>query len=247
MVDRFQGSVALVTGASKGIGRAAALRLAAEGAAVGMTWFRDRAAAEKTLAELAELGARVHAVKAHLGDPESPGRVVAEVRRILGEPDLLVSNAATGIYRPLREIEKRQWDWTMETNAAALLGLVRAGPGLRAVVALTSLGSSRVKSGYGMVGVSKAALEAVVRYLAVELAPACRVNAISAGIVDTRSLHRLFPDPSAVLEAARRETPAGRLVTPEEIASLAAFLLSEEAAMITGQIITIDGGYSVLV
>jgi enoyl-[acyl-carrier protein] reductase III len=247
MADRFRGATVLVTGGSKGIGRATALRLAAEGAAVGLTWFRDRTSAEKTLAALAELGARSHGVKAHLGDHETPGRVVAEVREALGEPDLLVSNAATGVYRPLRDVEKQQWDWTMETNAAALLGLVRAAPGLRAAVALTSLGASRVKPGYGMVGVSKAALEAIMRYLAVELAPACRVNAISAGILDTRSLHRLFPESTGVLDEARRDTPAGRLVTPDDVASLAAFLLSEEAAMITGQTVTIDGGYSVLV
>lgn len=245
MSDRFGGSIAIVTGGSKGIGRAIALRLAAEGAAVAISWFRDRPAAEKTVAQLGELSARVHAVKAHLGDPESPARIVEEVRTSIGEPDLLVSNAASGVQRPLSDIEDSHWDWTMQTNAAALLRLVRSSPNLKSIVALTSLGSSRVLAGYGMVGASKAALESLTRYLAVELAPACRVNAISAGVVDTESLRR-FPEAAEILDRAERTTPAGRLARPEDVAALAAFLLSKDAEMITGQTVVIDGGYSVV-
>jgi enoyl-[acyl-carrier protein] reductase III len=245
MPDRFGGSVALVTGGSKGIGRAIALRLASEGASVAISWFRDRPAAEKTLAQLGELGSSAHAVKAHLGDPKTAARVVEEVRASMGEPDLLVSNAASGVQRPLSEIEESHWDWTMQTNAAALLRLVQSAPNLKAIVALTSLGSSRVLAGYGIVGASKAALESLTRYLAVELAPRCRVNAISAGVVDTESLRR-FPQAKEILHRAEQNTPSGRLVRPEDVADLAAFLLSEEAKMITGQTVVIDGGYSVV-
>lgn len=245
MPERFADRVALVTGGSKGIGRAIALRLASEGAAVAISWFRDRPAAEKTLAQLGELGARAHAVKAHLGDPKTAARIVEETRASIGEPDLLVSNAASGVQRPLSEIEDSHWDWTMQTNAAALLRLVQSASGLRSIVALTSLGSLRVLAGYGIVGASKAALESLVRYLAVELAPGCRVNAISPGVVDTESLRR-FPSAEEILDRAEKNTPAGRLARPEDVADLAAFLLSDEAMMITGQTLVIDGGYSIV-
>lgn len=131
----------------------------------------------------------------------------------------------------------------METNAAAFLRLVQAAPAVRSVLALSSLGASRVLPGYGIVGASKAALETLVRYLAVELAPRCRINAISPGLVDTDSL-RKFPNAEDLLREGAASTPAGRLTTPGDIGPLAAFLLSEDAAMITGQTIVVDGGYS---
>jgi enoyl-[acyl-carrier protein] reductase III len=245
MADRFAGKVALVTGGSKGIGRAIGKRLAREGASIAFTWFRDRAAAEKTLAELDELGARAHAIQAFLGEPDVPGGVVDEVGTVLGEPTILVSNAATGVQRPLTQITKRHWDWTMETNASAFLRFVQHAPKLEGVLALTSAGSARVLRNYGIVGISKSALETAVRYLAVELAPDCRVNAISAGVVDTDSIRR-FPTADDLLRDAKERTPSGRLVEPEDVASLAAFLLSDEAAMITGQTVTVDGGLSIL-
>lgn len=245
MTDRFRGQVALVTGGSKGVGRAIAMRLAREGASVGITWFRDRVSAEKTVIELEETGARVHSIKAHLGDPGVPAGVVDQMNGTLGRVTLLVSNAASGTQRPLGDIQKSHWDWTMETNAAAFLRLAQAAPEVKSVVALTSLGSSRVLPGYGIVGASKAALESLVRYLAVERAPFCRANAISAGVIDTESLRR-FPAASDLLYKAGNATPAGRLVSPEDVASLATFLLSDESQMITGQTITIDGGYSLI-
>lgn len=243
MDKRFDGRVALITGGSKGIGKAIAVRLASEGAAVAITWFRDREASEKTLAVLEEAGVPSRAFKVFLGDEGAPERLVAETREALGEPDLLVSNAATGVQRPLSEIQKTHWDWTMETNAAAFLRLVQSAPSLRSAIAMTSLGSVRVLPGYGIVGASKAALESLVRYLAVELAPRCRVNAVSAGVIDTDSL-RKFPNVDELLNTASTQTPAGRLTAPEDVAALAAFLLSDEASMITGQTVTIDGGYS---
>jgi enoyl-[acyl-carrier protein] reductase III len=242
-VDEFEGKVALVTGGSKGIGRAIALRLAGRGAAVAITWFRDRVSAEKTLGELQEIGARALDIKVHLGDPDAPAGVVEEIRGALGEPDLLVSNAASGVQRTLDGATANHWEWTMATNAQAFLHLMQASPKLSSVVALTSLGAERVMPLYGVVGASKAALGSLVRYFAAERAPGCRVNAVSAGVVDTDSLRR-FPDSEEILETARSNTPMGRLVGPEDVADAAVFLLSEDAAMITGQTLTVDGGYA---
>jgi len=249
-VSHMAGRVALVTGASRGIGRAVALRLAVEGADVGVHYFRNREGAEKTAAEVEELGGRAHVLKGHLGDADKVRAIAGELVEELGPPSIVVSNAASGVLRPLGEIEERGWDWTLDVNCRALLVLAQtlrepmAANGGGSMVALTSLGSTRVLPFYGAVGVSKAALEALVRYLAVELAPdGIRANAISAGVVDTDALSH-FPNREDLLRAAEEHTPAGRVVTPEDVAGVVTFLCSETASMIRGQTIVVDGGYS---
>jgi enoyl-[acyl-carrier protein] reductase III len=246
------GRVALVTGASRGIGRAVALRLAREGADVAVGFFRNRQEAERTVAAVEEAGARAAVVRGHVGDPVRAEALVAEATRLLGPPTLLVANAASGVLRPLLDIDARGFAWCMDTNARSLVDLVRAArDGMRAagggaVVAISSLGAGRVLPAYGAVGASKAALEALVRYLAVECAPdGVRVNAVSAGVVDTDAL-RHFPDREGMLAAARARTPAGRLVAPEDVAAAVAFLCSDDAWMVRGQVLTVDGGCSLL-
>jgi len=242
--QRFQGKSALITGGTKGIGRAIALRLAQENARVAVTWFRDVDSAERLSAEFDAHGLRLCCLRANLQDSEAPRRVILEAQRAIGPIDLLVSNAASGVYRPLREATQRHWDWTFQTNAGCFVGLMQAARSLEAVVAMSSLGTARVQTGYGTIAASKAALESLVRYFAIELAPATRVNAISAGLVDTASIRR-FPGIDAAIEHAKRTSPMQRLVAPADVANLAAFLLSDEASMITGQTVVIDGGYSI--
>jgi enoyl-[acyl-carrier protein] reductase III len=158
----------------------------------------------------------------------------------------VVHNAATGVARPALETEDRHWDWTLNANARALLALARATApsmgGGSSIVAISSLGAQRVLANYVLVGTSKAALEAVVRYLAVELAPRVRVNAVSGGVVETEALAH-FPNREEMLRSVER-TPAGRLVEPEDIAGAVSFLCSGDAAMVCGQTLVVDGGFS---
>jgi enoyl-[acyl-carrier protein] reductase III len=158
---------------------------------------------------------------------------------------VFVSNAASGVLKPLADIDARGWSWTMDINARAFMfGAQRAAalmPNGGSMVALTSAGSTRVLPGYGAVGASKAALEALVRYLAVELAPSIRVNAVSPGVVDTDALTH-FPNGAEIIAEAASRTPAGRLATPEDVAEVVSFLCSPGAEMIRGHTLVIDGG-----
>jgi enoyl-[acyl-carrier protein] reductase III len=243
----FAGKSVLVTGGSRGIGREIALLLAERGAAtVAISYLRNDAAAEETAAALRERGAEPRLLRGNIGDPEKAAALVEEA----GPLDVLVHNAATGVIRPALELEERHWDWTLNANARALFTLARhAAPAMRpggAIVGLSSLGSQRVLEDYVLVGVSKAALEALVRYLAVELSPQdIRVNAVSAGLVETGALEH-FPNRERMLAWYAERTPAGRLVEPRDVAELVCFLASPAAGMIRGQTVVLDGGYSVL-
>jgi enoyl-[acyl-carrier protein] reductase III len=163
---------------------------------------------------------------------------------------VLVHNAATGVIRPALETEDKHWDWTMNANARALLQLARVAapqmPEGSSIVAISSLGAQRVLENYILVGTSKAALESLVRYLAVELAPrGIRVNAVSGGVVDTGALDH-FPNRDEMLKAGAAN-PVGRLVSPEDIAGAVSFLCSADADMVRGQTLVVDGGFSLLV
>jgi enoyl-[acyl-carrier protein] reductase III len=234
-----------VTGGSRGIGRAIALRFARDGARrIAIGYLRNDRAAEQTADELRATGAEVMLVRGNV----TSERVVEEVAA-LGPLDVLVHNAATGVVRPALETEDKHWDWTMNANARALLQLTRAAaPQMTdgsSIVAISSLGAQRVLENYVLIGTSKAALEALVRYLAVELAPRIRVNAVSGGVVETGALEH-FPNREEML-AAGAANPVGRLVTPDDIAGAVAFLCSPDAAMIRGQTLVVDGGFSLLV
>jgi enoyl-[acyl-carrier protein] reductase III len=241
------GASVLVTGGSRGIGRELALHLARAGARrVAIGYLRNDAAAEETAAELSEAGAEPLLVRGNISSP----RVLDEVAA-LGPLDVVVHNAATGVARPALETEDRHWEWTLNANARAFLALARATapamPAGSSLVAISSLGSTRVLENYVLIGTSKAALEALVRYLAVELSPrGIRVNAVSAGLVETEALAH-FPNRERMLAGSRARTPAGRLVAPADVAGAVAFLCSAEAEMVRGHVLVVDGGYSLIV
>ena len=242
----FRDKSVFVTGGSRGIGRAIALRFAELGAArVAIGYLRNDSAAEDAAAELRERGAEPVLVRGNVASARMADEVAA-----LGPLDALVHNAATGVIRPALETEEKHWDWTLNANARALLTMARAAapsmPSGSSIVAVSSLGAQRVLENYVLVGTSKAALESLVRYLAVELAPrGIRVNAVSAGVVDTEALKH-FPNREQMLEHAQRRTPAGRLVEPADVAGAVAYLCSPDAEMVRGHTLVVDGAFSLL-
>lgn len=246
------GKVAVVTGGSRGIGRAITLELARSGADVVINYFRNPAPAQETAREVEALGRKTLLIKAHVGEPERVKELFQEVKETLGGVDILVNNAASGVQRPAMELETKHWDWTLDINARGpWLCAKEAAPMMAArgggrIVNISSLGSHRVMSDYTSVGVSKAALEALTRYLAVELAPqGIRVNCVSGGLVETGALDH-FENREEMIAVASQETPAGRMVAPDDIAKAVAFLCSDAAEMIVGQTIIVDGGMGLL-
>lgn len=244
----FAGRVALVTGASRGIGRAIAIELASLGADIVVNYFRNHAEARAAVEEIEALGVQCVRVAAHLGEPEQVRKLMDAVRERFGRLDILVNNAASGVNRPGLELEEKHWDWTLNINTKAPWLCIKEavplmGEGGR-VVNVSSLGSGRVFPNYLSVGVSKAGLEALTRYMAVELAPmGISVNAVSGGYVATDALQH-FPNRDDMLATARSRTPGGELLTAEDLAKAVAFLCSDAAAKIRGQVIVVDGGMS---
>ena len=243
-----KGKIALITGGSRGIGQAITLKLASEGADVIINCLRKRKAAEETAEKAREMGVKAHAIRANLAEPEKIDEMFAEIKENFGKLDILVNNAASGIARTAMELEYDAWDWTMNVNARAALLCSQQAAKLMTdggvIVNISSLGSKLVTPVYTAVGVSKAALEALTRYLAVELAGKnIRVNAISAAAVETETMKLYTSDPN-MPRSIVTTTLAGRMVQPEDIADTVAFLCSDQAEMIRGQVIIVDGGVS---
>ncbi|HNW58792.1 MAG TPA: enoyl-[acyl-carrier-protein] reductase FabL [bacterium] len=246
----MQGKVALVTGGSRGIGRAIALRLAEAGADVAINYLRQRTAADETVALVEKRGRRALAIRANVGEVENIPVMIQEIKDKFGRLDILVSNAASGVLKPALELNEHHWHWTMDINAGTLLPLTQFSlPLMEAqgghIIAVSSLGSVRAIPNYAAVGASKAALESLIRHLAVELAARnIHVNAVSAGVVDTDALKH-FPNREQLLETSRQKTPSGRLTTPEDVADVVLLLCSPLAQQIHGQTIVVDGGYAI--
>jgi len=248
----LSGKTAVVTGSGRGIGRAIALELARHGANVAINYFRHADVAEQTAAEAQALGGRAVVVRAHMGDVADVERLVETTAETFGGVDIFVGNAASGVLRPVTGQQLKGWDWTMNINARSILfGAQAAAPFMKAqgwgrIIGISSMGSRRVLPEYSVVGVSKAAIEALIRYLAVELAPhGITCNTVSPGLVETEALD-FFPSKELMLSEGLRRTPAGRFVTPEEIGRIVAWLCTDDAAMIVGQTIVVDGGYEVV-
>ena len=249
MSAALAGKVALVTGAARGIGRATALKLARAGCDIAANYYNSADQAEALCNEVRALGRRAVAIQGSVGVPDSVDEIYAELRKHFERLDILVSNAASGVLKPTVEMTLKHWRWCMETNALALNLLVQRGLPLMAggarVVALSSLGAQRAMPGYGFIGASKAALESLARALAQELGPrGIRVNVVSAGVVDTDAL-AYFPNREEMLANFSERTPAGPVLTPEDVAGAVYLLCLPEAAMINGHTLVVDGGFAI--
>jgi enoyl-[acyl-carrier protein] reductase III len=249
----LNGKVALVTGASRGIGRGIALALAEAGADIIVHYARKSSMAREAAEEIQSLGRRAIAVKANLAETEKIDAMFEQIESVFGGCDIFVANAATGGFRSMLETSDKHWDWAMDVNARSILRCVqRLAPymqrqGWGRVVTVTSLGGVRVVPSYSAVGLSKSVVESLTRYLAVELAPkGIIVNAISPGLVDTDALSNIALEIQPALEYVRRRNPTRRLVTPQDVGKVATFLCSDAAEMIVGQTLYVDGGFSLL-
>lgn len=241
---------ALVTGGSRGLGAVLAQTLAAHGAHVFINYVRHEAEAVATQQAIRDAGGSADLAHANLTNPE-------DIRAMFAGPlrdgiDILIHNAAIGSFKPAHEVRANQWDLTMNVNARALLLCVQeALPSLTErrgrVVAVSSLGGTRVIPEYGAVGVSKAALEALTRYLGVELAGrGIHVNAVAGGLLDLPSV-RQHPGFEQLAADTIRRTPSRRLGTAEDIARIVLFLCSPLSDWMVGQTLVADGGMSLTV
>lgn len=249
--NRYAGKVVCITGSSRGIGKQLALRFAAEGADVVVNYFRNGDAAREVARAVEAFGGRALTVRANMAQEEKIVAMFGEIREAFGRVDVFVHNAASGRNRAALDVDVKGWEWTLNVNTRAfLIGAQQAAllmPPGGAMLALSSFGSDRVFPYYTTVGASKAALESLVRYFAIELAGRqINVNAISAGAVVTDALDH-FPDMDKTLAALTEKMPYQRMVTPDDIANAALFLCSPEAEMIRGQTIKLDGGITLLV
>ncbi len=249
MSAALAGKIALVTGAARGIGRAVALKLAREGCDVAANYYNSADEAETLCTEIRSLGRRAVAIQGSVGIPDSVDEIFTAFGKEFDRLDILVSNAASGVLKPTVEMTLKHWRWCLETNALALNLLVQRAlplmPSDARVVALSSLGAQRAMPGYGFIGASKAALESLARALAQELGPrGIRVNTVSAGVVDTDAL-AYFPNRDELLANFAQRSPAGPVLTPNDVAGAVYLLCLPEAAMINGHTLVVDGGFAI--
>ena len=247
----FKGKIALVSGGSRGIGFAIAERFALKGANIIFTYFRSRNDAAKAEEKLSAHHVRVLSIRANMGNEDQVKQIFEAVKSEFGALDFLVHNAAAGDLKPVIGLTPEEWQRTMDINLRALLLCGQYGaPLMRGrhgrIVSISSHGSHRCLPDYAAVGVAKAAMEALSRYMAVEFAQrGIGVNGVIAGPTDTQPL-RGIPGHEEMIQAAKAKTPSGRIGHPEDIASVVSFLCSEESRWIVGQTIVADGGYSLL-
>lgn len=246
----FLGKVALITGGARGIGRATALKLAHAGADIAIVYYNSSDEAEKLVAEIEALGRKAIAISANVADESSVKALFETFKTHFDRLDFLISNAASGVLRSALKMSTKHWRWCMETNALALNHLVRAGyemmPVGSRVLALSSLGAARAIPNYAFIGASKAALEAMVRSLSLELAPfGISVNTISAGVVDTDALKH-FPNRLQLLDEYQAHSLAARPLTAADVANSVYLLCLPEAEMIKGHTLFVDAGFSIV-
>lgn len=248
MSEQFLNKVALVTGGARGIGKATVLKLARSGCDIAIAYYNSSDEAQSLVEEVEALGRRAIAIQVNVADQQSVKEMFAVFRQHYNRLDFLVSNAASGVLKPALKMSTKHWRWCMETNALALNHLAVEGLDLLQkggrVIALSSLGAHRAIPNYGFIGASKAALEALVRSLSIELASyGVTVNTVSAGVVDTDALKH-FPNREQLLDEFQTHSLSERPLSVNDVADAVFLLCLPEAAMINAQTLFVDAGYS---
>ncbi len=252
MID-LSGKVALVTGSSRGMGRAARCAWPRPGADIVVNYVTSRTAAIETAQAIMSLGRRVHVIKADVSEEDDVRSMLEYITREIGQLDIVVSNAATGGFRPLLAANQRHFQATFHTNVLALLYLVQASlplleksQGRGKVVALSSHGSDMALPWYGLIGSSKAALESMVRHLTLEIGDrGVNINVVKAGLVETDSTRRI-PNSDEMFRHRKDKTMTGdRMLTVDDVANAVVFLASSLADLVQGETLTVDGGAAV--
>lgn len=238
-----------ISGGSRGIGRAIVLSQARPGLTVFLNYLRDDESAAATKSEAEKKGAKVVLLQGNVAEVEAVREMFAEISKVTPRLDAMIHNAALGVFKPVHELREKDWNISLDVNAKAFLFLAQSALPLMksaggTMLTISSLGARHFTPNYGAIGISKAALENLVRYLAVELAGhKIRVNAVSGGLIETDSL-KMFPEFDAMKKEYLARTPGGRIGTPEDIAKVVSFLLGPDSEWVRGQTIVADGGYS---
>jgi 3-oxoacyl-[acyl-carrier protein] reductase len=248
-MSKLSGKVALVTGASKGIGAGIARSLAEAGASVVVNYSSSRAGAEAVVADIVRAGGKALAVQADVARPADVQRLFATARTAFGPPDIVVNNAGIYLFNPLEAVTEEQFHRQFDTNVLGAILVIQEslnhfGPGGGSVINVSSIGSEKPFPGAVVYIATKAALDAVTRGLSVELAARkIRVNTIAPGPVDTEGLHAAGIAGSDLEGAMVAETPLGRMGQPDDVAKVVTFLASDDAAWLTGERISASGGF----
>lgn len=254
MID-LTGKVALVTGGSRGIGRSCALRLAEAGADIILNYVSNRQAAMEVASQIDALGRTAYVIKADVGEEDDVECMLDFVKQNIGRLDIIISNAATGGFRPLLAANAKHFHTTMNINVLSLVYLVRAALPLLArgegeerakVIALSSHGSHMALPMYGLIGGSKAALESVARHLTLEVGEkGVNVNVIKAGLVETDSTRKIPFSGQMFAGRVEKSMMGTRVLEADDVANVALFLASPLSDLIQGETITVDGGSAI--
>ncbi|STY30848.1 3-oxoacyl-ACP reductase [Legionella wadsworthii] len=244
----FEGKVGLITGGARGIGKATALKLAEAGSDIAIVYYNSSDEAQALIETLHQMGRKAIALQANVADHHSVKEMMEQFRKHFNRLDFLVSNAASGVLKPAMKMSTKHWRWCMETNALALNHLATEARSLMPkgsrIIALSSLGASRAIPNYAFIGASKAALEALVRSLSLELAVGgITVNTVSAGVVDTDALKH-FPNREQLLDEYQAHSLSDRPLTTQDVANAVYLLCLPEASMINAHTLFVDAGYS---
>jgi 3-oxoacyl-[acyl-carrier protein] reductase len=248
MSQKLAGQVAIVTGASKGIGAAIALQLAGEGAAVAVNYSSSKAGADRVVAEIVKKGGKAIAVQANVAQQVDIRRLFAETKKAFDKVDILVNNAGIYEFMPLEDVTAEKFHKMFDLN---VLGLILAsqeavkhfGPAGGNIINISSIAATVAPPTTSVYSATKAAVNAVTRSLAQELGPRkIRVNSINPGMIETEGTHAAEMIESDFRKQTEAQTPLGRIGQPEDIAPMAVFLASSDSAWITGESFYITGG-----